>query len=129
MKKYITVSEFLGDLDQKKLAQVNELRKIILDTEPSLTENIKWNSPNYVFGGEDRLTINLLNKEQKVKLVLHMGAVRKEDKKAKPILKDDGSLIEWNSNIRGNVTFNNLGEIQTNRVLLSEIIKKWLAIT
>ncbi len=128
MKKYTTVAELLSDLDKEKRAQVNELRKIILDTEPSLVENIKWNSPNFVFKGEDRLTINLLNKEQKVKLILHMGATKKENKKAKPVLKDESGLISWNSDIRGNIVFDNLADIKANKVALSSIIVRWLAV-
>ncbi len=104
MQKYKTVEEFLEDLSEDKRLQVDTLRDIILGTESQLEEHIKWNAPSYVLDGEDRITFNLMNKQGVVKLVFHMGATRKEDKKGAPIMQDDSGLIEWSSDIRGTVT-------------------------
>jgi hypothetical protein len=128
MKKYKTVDAFLEDMENSTLAQVNKLRKIIMSTEDSLIENIKWNAPNYVFNGEDRITFNLADKNGRVRLILHMGATKKEDKKAKPVLADDSSLVEWNSNIRGTITFAGLDDIQAKQVQLTRLVQKWLAL-
>lgn len=128
MHTYKTVIEFLEDQTDDKRAQVEALREIILDSEPSLTENIKWNAPNYVFNDEDRMTFNVVNKEGTVKLILHMGASKKEDKKAKPILDDTSGLIAWNSNIRGTLTFADIADIRSQRRDLVVIIQKWLAL-
>jgi hypothetical protein len=46
-----------------------------------LTEHIKWNAPSYVLDGEDRITLNLLNKQGLAKLVLHMVATRPENRR------------------------------------------------
>ena len=118
----------MSSLDDSKKAQVEALRKLILDAEPNLQEHIKWNAPSYVFGGEDRITFNLFNKEEAVKLILHMGAMRKEDKNAAPVLKDDTGLIVWSSDIRGILSFRNLEDIQTKSIQLGQIIKQWLAV-
>lgn len=128
MHTYKTVVEFSEDQNEDKRAQVDALRKIILDSEPSLTENIKWNAPNYVFNGEDRITFNVMNREGTVKLILHMGASKKEDKKAKPILDDNSGLIAWNSNIRGTLTFANIDDVNAQQEKLVTILKKWLAL-
>lgn len=129
MHTYKTVAEFLADQNEEKRAQVNALREIILDSAPSLSENIKWNAPNYVFNKEDRITFNVMNKEGAVKLILHMGASKKEDKKATPVLNDESKLIAWNSNIRGTLTFTNLADIKNNQEQLGNIVKRWLALT
>jgi hypothetical protein len=126
MQKYKTVDEFLGGLDQDKRTQVDVLREIILITEPQLSEHIKWNAPSYMLHDEDRITFNLMNKQGVVKLVLHMGATRKENKKGKPILQDDSGLIEWASDIRGMITFNSVEDIRSNQALLQKIFKDWL---
>jgi hypothetical protein len=128
MKKYKTVTELMEEMDKGTLAQVNKLRKIIMSAEDSLIENIKWNAPNYVFNGEDRITFNLADKNGRVRLILHMGATKKEDKKAKPVLADDSSLVEWNSNIRGTITFAGLDDIQAKQVQLTRLVQKWLAL-
>jgi uncharacterized protein YdhG (YjbR/CyaY superfamily) len=127
MKKYTLVSEFLEDLSDDKKAQVQALRDIII-VEPGLTEHIKWNAPSYVLDGEDRITFNLRNKEEAVKLILHMGVTRREDKKAKPILDDTSGLVTWSSDIRGILSFNSLDDIESKKDSITEVIKQWLAL-
>ncbi len=128
MVKYKTVDEFLDDLDEDKRTQVLKLRAWILDAHPSLREHIKWNAPSYVYGGEDRITFNLLNKQRLVKLVFHMGATRKEDRKAKPVLHDQSALIEWVSDIRGYITFKDLDHVIRCEREVKQLTKEWIAI-
>lgn len=127
MHKYQTVEEFLDDLDDTKLVQVNMLRGLIKDVAPQLEEHIKWNAPSYIFDGEDRITLNLLNKQEVVKLVFHMGATRKEDKKGIPVMHDESGLVEWSSDIRGTISFSSIDAINKNTDNLKTIIEKWLA--
>lgn len=128
MQKYKTVEDFLKGLDGNKQQQVDALRDLIIKAEPKLQEHIKWNAPSYVLGGEDRITFNLMNKQEVVKLVLHMGATRKEDKKGAPIMRDESGLIEWSSDIRGMITFDNIDDINSKAASLRKIIKDWLSI-
>ncbi|MDB5181174.1 MAG: hypothetical protein JWO54_937 [Candidatus Saccharibacteria bacterium] len=128
MQKYKTLDEFLNDLNEDKRLQVDTLRDLILKTEPQLEEHIKWNAPSYVLDGEDRITFNLMNKRGVVKLIFHMGATRKEDKRGTPVMQDDSGLIEWSSDIRGMVTFTTIKDITSNLIPLEKIIKNWLSI-
>jgi hypothetical protein len=128
MNKYQSVAEFLDELDEDTLDQVNELRGIIFEAEPNLIENIKWNAPNYVHEGEDRITFNLMNKEGKVQLVLHMGATKKENKKAKNKLQDPSGLGTPASNIRTVITFESLQDILAKEEALKDILRRWLAL-
>lgn len=127
MQKYKTVAEFLDDLRQDKKDQVEELRRLIKGSHPGLEEIIKWNAPSYVFKGEDRITFNI-NREGLIKLILHMGATRKENKNDKPIMSDDAGLIQWNSDIRGMLIFQDLEDIHAKKNAVEGIIKRWLAI-
>lgn len=128
MQKYKTVKEFLDDLAKDKRAQVDTIRTLILNAEPKLLEHIKWNAPSYVLDGEDRITFNLMNKQEVVKLILHMGATRKENKKGTPILHDESGLIEWNSDIRGTITFATAEDVTSSLPALKQIIDNWLSI-
>ena len=128
MQKYTTIEEFLNSLDDSKRSQVDKLRQMILETAPQLQEHIKWNAPSYVQDGEDRITFNLMNKQGVVKLILHMGATRKEDKQGTPVLQDDSGLIEWSSDIRGTLTFSDNDDVESKLTLVKSIITNWLAI-
>ena len=129
MKKYKDIPEFLADLDADKREQVQLLRAIINDAHPGLSEHIRWNAPSYVLDGKDRVTFNLLNKENDVKLVLHLGATRKEDKKGTPILSDDTGLITWQSDIRGVVSFTSAADIAAKRADIMTLVSRWLALS
>lgn len=128
MNNYKTVDEFLNDQTVAKRAQIVLLREIIISTAPELVESIKWNAPNYIFNGEDRITFNVLNKDNSVKLVFHMGALRKEDKKGKPITVDGAQLLEWASDIPGYATFRSLDDIKLRESVLRNFILSWLAL-
>lgn len=128
MKKYPTIDEFLSDQPAEMLEQVEKIRQIIKDSEPGLAENIKWNAPNYNFDGIDRMTLNLMNKDHKLKLILHMGSSKKENKNAEPVLKEGSGIIDWSSDIRGYITFNDFADIQLKQGAIEQIIKNWLKI-
>lgn len=125
MNTYKTVDEFLGALHDDQRAQVKMIRQFILDESPSLVEHIKWNAPSYVKDGVDRITFNTMNKDHAIKLVFHMGASRKEDRKGTPIL-ENAPLIEWVSDIRGYMTFTSLDEISLAEKDIKQTIREWL---
>jgi len=125
MKQYFTVTEFLTDLEPGKRDQVEALRKIILSNS-GVSEHIKWNAPSYVYDGEDRITFNMYGDE--IKILVHMGAIRKEDKKAKPILQDPADIIKWSSDIRGIISFHDMNDILIKCSDFTDVLKRWLAI-
>ena len=125
MKKYTSISDFLTDLDSKEREQIELLRAIILGSVP-VTEHIKWNAPSYVFNDEDRITFNIYGSA--IKIIIHMGATRKEDKKGKPVLTDELGLVEWSSNIRGTITFKDLDDIKIKQKDFENLLQRWLKI-
>ncbi len=128
MNKYKNIDEFLKDQSPEKIQQIAYIQNLIMDVEPSLTENLKWNAPNYVYNGEDRITLNLMNKEGKVKIILHMGATKQENKKGPRALNEDQGIIDWNSDIRGTICFEDLDDIKAKKAALSKVVADWLSI-
>ncbi len=126
MTKYKTLEEFLNDLDTEKRPQVDELRKLILGLDSELEENIKWNAPNYNYNGVDRITFNLMNKEGKVKIVIHMGTAKKENKKGEPVIQSPPEFVFWNSDIRGTITFDGIDDIKKKKAKLKDVLTRWL---
>ena len=119
----------MSDQTADKLQEINKLRELILHTEPRLVENLKWNAPNYVYNDEDRITFNLMNKQNVVKIIIHMGATRKENKKASPVLGNGQGLVEWNSDIRGTIRFNGMSDISLKKEPFQTLISDWLAVS
>lgn len=125
MQKYTSLDDVFKNLKEPRKSEVETLRKIILGTEPELKEILKWNAPSYTFHDNDRITFNLFNPSI-TRLVFHAGAIRKEDKKAPQVFEDKTGLLEWNSNIRATVSFDNVNKINESKNDLIWIIKKWL---
>ena len=129
MNKYKTIDDFLSDQTTDRRQEINELRELILHTEHTLVENLKWNAPNYVFDGEDRITFNVANKQTMVKVIIHMGAITKENKNGKPILRNDRGIVEWSSDIRGTISFSGVSDIHSKKESFQAVILSWLAIS
>ena len=53
------VTEFLNNLNHPLRAEIEILRENILSANSNLSENIKWNAPNYFYNGEDRITMKI----------------------------------------------------------------------
>lgn len=123
-----SVEELVSALDDHTREQVQLLRDLIGSLDADLTEHIKWNAPSYVCDGEDRIAMNLRNKQGLVKLVLHMGATRPEDRKGAPVLLEDEGIVEWASDIRGFVTFADVADVRAKEPVLRRVLMSWLAI-
>ncbi|MCF0073009.1 DUF1801 domain-containing protein [Dyadobacter sp. CY261] len=117
----------MDELNHPLRQEIEVLRQIILEAEKSLTENIKWNGPNYAVGEEDRITMRIQPPKQ-IQLVFHRGAKVKEQPKEK-LLKDDAGLLDWRTNDRAVASFKNLAVIEASRELLSRIVSEWIKST
>lgn len=118
------VTEFLDRQNHPLRMEIELLRKIILESESSLTENIKWNGPNYAVNNEDRITMRIQPPKQ-IQLIFHRGA-KKQEQPATRIIDDYSGILVWKENDRAVATFKNLVEIEQNRSLLREIVGKWI---
>lgn len=126
-ERFATVDEFLAAQGPERRADVEALRALVLEAEPGLTEIVKWNSPNYVLDGVDRLTINAAGKGP-VRLILHFGTGRVEDKAAAPAFAGDPhGLLTWHSNIRASLELPPRAELAAKREAILGLIRAWLA--
>lgn len=124
MNLNLEVSEFLSALYLPLDKEIHYLRSLILSSKLNLTENIKWNGPNYCFEGEDRITMRVQSPKI-VQLIFHRGAKVKEHPSNRLISNDFG-LLDWKSNDRAVASFKNLEAILTVESNLRLIIKEWI---
>lgn len=119
------VTDFLDKLNHPLIKEIDALRVYILLSNQNLTENIKWNAPNYCFEKKDRITMKILPVTAKVQLIFHRGAKKKEQPKEK-IISNKSKMLVWKENDRAIITFNDLQEIETGKIELQTIINEWL---
>jgi hypothetical protein len=120
-----TVTQFIDGLNHPLKEEITQLRQIILAANNKLSENIKWNGPNYRLEAQDRITMRVQPFKQ-VQLIFHRGAkvlTQPPDR----FIKDTSGLLIWKANDRAVASFKTIREIESGRDALSGIINNWLA--
>ncbi|HEX5534921.1 MAG TPA: DUF1801 domain-containing protein [Actinomycetales bacterium] len=121
----VEVDRLLADLDHPLKAGVERLRSAILDSNPDLTEHVKWNAPSFRYRDEDRVTFKL-HPTDRVQLILHRGAkVRTSDGFS---FEDSTGLVRWRSADRGVLTFYELGAIDASCHEVVRLVNEWVSV-
>lgn len=119
------VEKFLAELKHPQKEELLLLREYMLEAEPLLKEQIKWNAPSYCFPDDDRITFNLKGKGM-MRLIFHCGARVRKPAPETHLIEDPAGLLEWASNDRAIASFRNLDEIRQKKKDFQEIVRKWL---
>lgn len=127
MKLSQDVTDFLNENEHPLRPLINELRKVILSSDDSLQEYVKWNGPSYGVGEQDLFTIKIFPPKQ-IQLVLHQGVKTKPSTKGN-IIKDETGLIDWKDVNRGLISFTTLDQLELDRKDLQQILRNWKAVT
>lgn len=119
------VTNFLDEQNHSFRKEIEELRDCILASNKNLTENIKWNSPNYCFEDEDRITMRIHPVNTQVQLIFHRGAKKQQLPKDK-LIANKSKMLLWKENDRAIITFKNKEEIEKGKAELEKIINEWI---
>lgn len=123
----VQVTQFISGMNHPLALEINRLREIILSANQDISENIKWNGPNYMHYGEDRITLRIQPPKQ-IQLIFHRGA-KKLEQPSRKLIEDHKGILNWRENDRAIATFKTLEEIDANTENLATIIKAWLSAT
>ena len=121
------VTAFLDGQNHPFRKEIEQLRNCILSANKNLTENIKWNGPNYCFDNEDRITLRIQPPKQ-VQIIFHCGAKVKAQPKEK-LIKEDFGILTWKGNDRAIATFKNMEDIEKGKAALTKIVIAWINAT
>ena len=125
IKLNIEVSDFLNDLNHPFIKEIEQLRNCILSANKNISENIKWNGPNYCMDNEDRITMRVQPPTKQVQLIFHRGAKKKEQPKDK-LIANKSKMLVWKENDRAIATFKSLQDIENGKTELVTIINDWI---
>jgi hypothetical protein len=127
MSKSAEVTSFLELEKHPFRVEIEKLREVILSANKGLTENIKWNGPNYSFNDQDRITMRI-NPPKQLQLIFHRGAKVLEAPKNKLISEDFG-MLAWKGNDRAVATFKNMNDIVSREKEIKQIVNDWIKAT
>lgn len=126
MGRSAEVDGFMAALDHPLKPEIEALRTLLLESVPGLSEQVKWNAPSFVHGGDDRVTMNLRRRDQ-IQLIFHRGA----RPAAKPgfAFADDTGLIRWLAPDRGVATVDSQADLQAKASRLAALTARWVEAT
>lgn len=127
MNKNQDVTTFLDQLNHPLRAEIEQLRELLLKAEPKLSENVKWNGPNYCIGDADRITMKIQPPKQ-IQLIFHRGVKKLEQPKER-LLSTNTKLLAWKENDRAIASFKNKTEIENSKSELKDIVKDLIKAT
>jgi hypothetical protein len=107
------VDAWFTDYDNPMIDVVQQVRKIILATDPRIGETIKWKSPTFVFNG-NLASFNPRSKKH-ASLMFHTGAQIPGDH---PALEGGGDTARY-------IRFSNEAEVAAKRADLEAVVKAW----
>lgn len=118
------VTNFLDGQSHPLRENIEMLREIILGSNSEISENIKWNGPNYCFEEQDRISMRI-NPPKQLQLIFHRGA-KKIAQPAGRLIEDATGLLDWKENDRAVATFKNIETIIKEKENLQNIVNKWI---
>lgn len=119
------VTQFLDEQNHPFRKEIEQLRNCILSANTALTENIKWNGPNYCFDNADRITMRIQPPTKQVQLIFHRGASKQTQLKDK-LISNKTKMLVWKENDRAIVTFKSLQDIESGKTELTTIVNEWI---
>ena len=105
---------------------ITALRQAILAADPAIVENEKWNSPNFVYDGVDRVTLRVHPKGG-VQVILHRGAKVRVDA-ADFHFDDPTGLLTWPAPDRGVLKVNTVEEAVALADQITQLVRRWIAV-
>lgn len=121
------VDSYMEKLDYPLKNVVQAVREIILNTDPEIGEEVKWNAPTFFYTGEMRpfnpkeykrylIVFNLFQKDC-LRLVLPIGAR----------VNDTSGLLEGSyADGRRLAMFRSMDDVHAKKDALQQVIKEWL---
>jgi hypothetical protein len=122
------VTDFLDEQKHPFRKEIEQLRNFILSANTALTENIKWNGPNYCFENADRITMRIQPPTKQVQLIFHRGA-NKQTQPNDKVISNKSKMLVWKENDRAIVTFKSLQDIENGKAELTSIVTEWISAT
>lgn len=121
------VTQYIATSTHPLTDVMQALRQVILDTDSSISEQIKWNSPAFYYNGDmadfdakeykrDIVVFNL-RKNDCVLLIFPTGAT----------INNASGLLEGNyTDGRRMITITNMDDLDSKKEKLQDVLKQWL---
>ncbi|MFB9069222.1 DUF1801 domain-containing protein [Pseudofulvimonas gallinarii] len=117
------VEAFMARLEHPLKGAIERLRAVILGSDPSIAEGVKWNAPS--FRTRDYFaTLHLRGKG--VGVVLHCG-VKSKPPAQRLAVQDETRMLDWLALDRAMVRFADEMDVDNRRAPFQCVLRSWVA--
>lgn len=118
------VDTFMQKLDHPFKKVIEAIREIVIATDPSIAEGIKWNSPS--FRTREYFATTHLRAKSGISLVLHLGAAVRDLPEDALQIEDPDGLLKWLAKDRAMVEFSGASDLDAKRNALQDLLRHWI---
>ncbi|SFH20191.1 DUF1801 domain-containing protein [Pedobacter insulae] len=120
------VNEYITKLGSPLKESIEYLRQFILQVDPEIGEQIKWNNPSFYYSGEMKAFDPKEYKRDMIVFNLHKGKIMLVFPSGAKVNDTSGLLDGKFTDERKIVVFTDLEDIKAKEKDLQQVIKTWL---
>jgi len=122
------VTQHIQNLEPELGKVISYLRKIILSTDQSIGERIKWNNPSFYYTGEMKAFDPKEYKREIIVFNLFKGRIMLVFPSGAKVKVSTGLLEGDYKDGRRIIVFKDLKDVKSKEKLLQDVIKEWLSL-
>ena len=116
MNKTAKVTEFLSNLENPLINEINAVRDIILSASSQITEDIKWSAPSFAY--KDNMATFNPRAKKFVNLTFHKGA----------LINDETGLLVGDNKEARVARFHSMEDVLAKKEALETVVQKWIKV-
>ena len=115
---------FLASLDHPHKELVVALRRILLQIDSPICEEIKWKVPS--FRTTEHFATMHLRAKDGIGLIFHFGAKKRNDLPKREQISDPEGMLVWLAADRAMITFRDVTDAESRQRELTELVRQWI---
>jgi len=105
-------------------ADIEGLRRLMLEVDPAVQEGIKWNAPS--FRTREYFATTNLRAKSGISVILHLGAKVHELPRGGLAIDDPARLLKWLGKDRAIVEFADTQEFNHSKAAFQAVLRQWV---
>lgn len=118
------VDAFMSSLVHPHKAEIETLRELMLEADPSVREGVKWNAPS--FRTTEYFATTNLRAKSGIGVILHLGAKVRQLPQGGVTIEDPTKLLKWLGNDRAMVEFADAQEFRNSMAAFKAVLRQWV---
>jgi hypothetical protein len=114
----------MAELVHPHKPEIEALRELMLEVDPSVQEGVKWNAPS--FHTSEYFATTHLRAKSGLSVVLHLGAKVRQLPSGGVTIEDPANFLKWLGKDRAMAEFANAEEFNNSKAAFQAVLRQWV---